>query len=100
VARVELAKAHYKMSNFPIIRQAHIGPLRIIQRSYGVDYYWRNKWLLVSAPAYIGWRLKDYETERHSACFDLRLGYCHDGRWFKFPDWWRKLLKIIRSRPR
>lgn len=80
------------MSDYPIIRQAHIGPLHIVQRSYGVDYYWREKWLLVSAPTYIGWRLKDYETKRRAALFDIHRGLVWYGKHIViYPKWWHQL---------
>lgn len=46
-----------------------IGNLRVVVRHYGVDYYWRDRWLFVSAPAYIAWG-----QQPNRCLIDLRFG--------------------------
>ena len=79
----------------PILWQIKLGALKIINRGYGLDYYWRDKWLFVSAPAYVGWRLKGYETIKRAAWFDFRFGlYWYGKPVIAFTNWRR----WIRSR--
>jgi len=83
------------MSNYPIIWERKLGPLSAINRGYGIDYYWRGRWILTSAPHYVilPWWGKTNE-EQHKQCVALNITYgilTNSKRALKFPKWWRSL---------
>lgn len=64
---------------FPTRRRWQFGPLDIRQKFYGVDYYWRGRHVLTSAPRYVM-----VMTERYCRAWFLHRGgvaYTKDERW-------------------
>ena len=76
---------------YPSIRQWEFGPLTVKQRSYGIDYYWRDRFLFVSAPGYIGFPAGG---ENRYGILDLRYGVLLSNRALLVtPKWWRRLFR-------
>lgn len=79
------------------IWKLQFGKLQLINRGYGIDYYWGERWLFVSALTYIGFPLSGYnKTNKKVGCFHLRNGLMLDGKMYRpmFRDRFQKWLNM------
>ena len=79
------------MCDWRTIWEREIGPLRIAQKGYGIDYYWRGKWFLVSALKWMGILIGYDGDRRKHLIFDICCGVQWDGRTvIKFPEQFKR----------
>ena len=76
---------------YPLLHQVKMGSLTINNRGYGLDYYWRQRYLMTSGKDNIIIALgKDDNGRNKCLWFHLACGLQWYGRsLFHFPKWWR-----------